>query len=350
MLSPPPTPPPPPPPPLPKPLFPLEDSASSDAVRDHHSYSPSILIIAAIVAAAIIAAASIHLLLRVISRSRSPPFDHHLASTSSSPSSSSSSSAPSSPCDQDPKSVIDSLPIFLLSSSTAKLSSSTSLDCAVCLSPFQLSDELRLLPACRHAFHSQCIDTWLKSSLSCPLCRSQISPVAAAPPPPPPADSSRSESFRVEIGSVSRRNDDHSAVPTSPHARSYSLGSSFEYVVEEEIEAVLARVRRRPQTEKSSEIQQAPQPPGEQLAELAGGSHRSWLRDYVDRLASSASSSFSSLGFSQRGTHRFDSTVVATGCSLATGGESWDLERNLHLHLEEEDGGFSAFYRWLVGA
>lgn len=114
---------------------------------------------------------------------------------------------------------------------------------------------------------------------------------------------------------------------------------------------MLARVRRHPPAEKSSEIEHSPPPPGEQLAEIAGGSHRSWLRDYIDRLASSASSSFSSLRFSQRGSHRFNSSAAAAaGGDVFAGGESWDLERNLHLHLEEEDGGFSAFYRWLVGA
>lgn len=47
-------------------------------------------------------------------------------------------------------------------------------DCSVCLSEFQESESLRLLPKCNHAFHLPCIDTWLKSHSSCPLCRSNI--------------------------------------------------------------------------------------------------------------------------------------------------------------------------------
>uniref|UniRef100_J3MCQ6 RING-type E3 ubiquitin transferase n=1 Tax=Oryza brachyantha TaxID=4533 RepID=J3MCQ6_ORYBR len=44
-------------------------------------------------------------------------------------------------------------------------------DCAVCLCEFDAEDRLRLLPLCGHAFHLHCIDTWLLSNSTCPLCR-----------------------------------------------------------------------------------------------------------------------------------------------------------------------------------
>ncbi|KVI08598.1 Zinc finger, RING/FYVE/PHD-type [Cynara cardunculus var. scolymus] len=47
-------------------------------------------------------------------------------------------------------------------------------DCSVCLSEFQDDESLRLLPKCSHAFHVPCIDTWLRSHTSCPLCRAPI--------------------------------------------------------------------------------------------------------------------------------------------------------------------------------
>lgn len=47
-------------------------------------------------------------------------------------------------------------------------------DCAVCLCAFSDSDVLRLLPLCSHTFHIHCIDTWLLSNSTCPLCRSLI--------------------------------------------------------------------------------------------------------------------------------------------------------------------------------
>ncbi|XP_022974726.1 RING-H2 finger protein ATL51-like [Cucurbita maxima] len=56
-------------------------------------------------------------------------------------------------------------------------------DCSVCLSEFEENESLRLLPKCSHAFHLPCIDTWLKSHSTCPLCRSNISPINLFPPP-----------------------------------------------------------------------------------------------------------------------------------------------------------------------
>lgn len=58
-------------------------------------------------------------------------------------------------------------------------------DCSVCLSEFQENESLRLLPKCNHAFHIPCIDTWLKSHASCPLCRAHIAPAAILPPQAP---------------------------------------------------------------------------------------------------------------------------------------------------------------------
>lgn len=47
-------------------------------------------------------------------------------------------------------------------------------DCAVCLCEFTEKDKLRLLPMCSHAFHLNCIDTWLQSNSTCPLCRGTL--------------------------------------------------------------------------------------------------------------------------------------------------------------------------------
>ncbi|KAM7268615.1 hypothetical protein ACFE04_010781 [Oxalis oulophora] len=47
-------------------------------------------------------------------------------------------------------------------------------DCAVCLCEFTEKDKLRLLPVCSHAFHIGCIDTWLLSNSTCPLCRGTL--------------------------------------------------------------------------------------------------------------------------------------------------------------------------------
>ena len=42
--------------------------------------------------------------------------------------------------------------------------------CAICLSEFEDGDELRFLECC-HRFHTECIDNWMKSKTTCPICK-----------------------------------------------------------------------------------------------------------------------------------------------------------------------------------
>ncbi|XP_057479435.1 RING-H2 finger protein ATL57-like [Actinidia eriantha] len=46
------------------------------------------------------------------------------------------------------------------------------IDCAICLGEFEEREMVKLIPHCGHAFHPECIDTWLSSRVTCPLCRS----------------------------------------------------------------------------------------------------------------------------------------------------------------------------------
>ncbi|KAL6012278.1 hypothetical protein ACLOJK_002756 [Asimina triloba] len=69
--------------------------------------------------------------------------------------------------------LIDALPIFLYKS---VVGFKHPFDCAVCLTEFHTDDKLRLLTKCCHAFHLDCIDTWLMSHSTCPLCRGSLLP------------------------------------------------------------------------------------------------------------------------------------------------------------------------------
>ncbi|KAL0720127.1 hypothetical protein Bca4012_034726 [Brassica carinata] len=69
--------------------------------------------------------------------------------------------------------VLEKIPIFVYSSETHQLPLE---ECSVCLSEFEEDDEGRLLPKCGHAFHVDCIDTWFRSSSTCPLCRAPVQP------------------------------------------------------------------------------------------------------------------------------------------------------------------------------
>ncbi|KAL3643103.1 hypothetical protein CASFOL_013918 [Castilleja foliolosa] len=69
------------------------------------------------------------------------------------------------------QSFIDTLPVF---NYKAIIGIKDPFDCAVCLCEFETEDKLRLLPKCSHAFHMECIDTWLLSHSTCPLCRASL--------------------------------------------------------------------------------------------------------------------------------------------------------------------------------
>ncbi|RCV27403.1 hypothetical protein SEVIR_5G326200v4 [Setaria viridis] len=49
-------------------------------------------------------------------------------------------------------------------------------ECAICLGNVQEGEVVRALPACGHVFHVPCVDTWLASSSSCPVCRAEVEP------------------------------------------------------------------------------------------------------------------------------------------------------------------------------
>lgn len=69
------------------------------------------------------------------------------------------------------QSFIDTLPIFQY---RTIIGVKDPFDCAVCLCEFEGDDKLRLLPKCSHAFHVDCIDTWLLTHSTCPLCRRSL--------------------------------------------------------------------------------------------------------------------------------------------------------------------------------
>ncbi|GMH13620.1 hypothetical protein Nepgr_015461 [Nepenthes gracilis] len=71
------------------------------------------------------------------------------------------------------RSVIESLPVFRFGSLTGQ---KEALECAVCLNWFEPVEVLRLLPKCKHAFHVECVDTWLDAHSTCPLCRYRVDP------------------------------------------------------------------------------------------------------------------------------------------------------------------------------
>ncbi|XP_052192175.1 E3 ubiquitin-protein ligase ATL4-like [Diospyros lotus] len=282
------------------------------------SASSSIVIVIIIVASAIIVSASIYFLLRYFSRHchrslRSVSVTEDVVPSRRDPCLYDRRASPS-------DDLINSLPLFTFGSVTGNI---TGGDCPVCLSKFEKNDRLRLLPLCCHAFHMQCIDAWLSSNQTCPLCRSTVHPTEADVMNKilSSTDHERGNSFRIEIGSVSRRRE---GSDSGDGRRSYSIGS-FEYIVDDGYELSVGSTHRRGPSDCTSvdkESTGVPEPPGENLAAEVGG--RSWLREYVDRFASISSRtvSFRSSGrFFTGSSRRSDSIVAVDDCETNRIGE-----------------------------
>jgi hypothetical protein len=45
--------------------------------------------------------------------------------------------------------------------------------CSICLEDFAQGDTRKILP-CLHGFHADCVDRWLRSNNSCPICKNRI--------------------------------------------------------------------------------------------------------------------------------------------------------------------------------
>ncbi|CAN8291891.1 unnamed protein product [Cochlearia groenlandica] len=74
-------------------------------------------------------------------------------------------------------SVIETFPTFRYSTVKTLRIGKEALECPVCLCEFEDDETLRLIPQCCHVFHPDCIDAWLRSHATCPLCRADLVPV-----------------------------------------------------------------------------------------------------------------------------------------------------------------------------
>jgi hypothetical protein len=45
------------------------------------------------------------------------------------------------------------------------------LECTICIELINKGQKAKILPLCRHCFHSSCIDQWLIAHSTCPVCR-----------------------------------------------------------------------------------------------------------------------------------------------------------------------------------
>lgn len=104
--------------------------------------------------------------------------------------------------------VIEKFPIFVYSDVKDLKIGKGALECAVCLSEFEDYETLRLLPKCDHVFHPDCIDAWLASHITCPVCRAKLAPESNHRVSEPSNDSNQPETSGAnEIGDQQQQNE-----------------------------------------------------------------------------------------------------------------------------------------------
>ncbi|CAM8974347.1 unnamed protein product [Rhodiola kirilowii] len=175
-------------------------------------------------------------------------------------------------------------------------------DCPICLSKFEPKDALRLLPICCHAFHAECVDVWLESNQSCPLCRSAIV-ASEAEILQKVLTASTTQTLRPDPGPTRSFIDQQTQSSVQPVS-----------LVRAESENKIDH----PNHDLNAEI----------------GANRSWLRDYMDTLSSRTVSLRSSTRYFTGSSRR----------SLAVPGDGyWDIEAS---RAGEE---ISEMFRWFSG-
>ncbi len=162
-------------------------AASSSSVKLH--VYPSVVVVLVVLSVVLFCSGLLHLLARCLGRrdrrrhASAPGAGGSTASGSNSPTSAAAAAAASNTLRGQlqhlfrmhdagvDQALIDTLPVFLYGTIRGLKDGA---DCAVCLSEFGEADRLRLLPKCKHAFHHDCIDTWLLANSTCPLCRQSL--------------------------------------------------------------------------------------------------------------------------------------------------------------------------------
>jgi len=66
------------------------------------------------------------------------------------------------------KCQVDVLPAYV-----SAISPSDENSCSICLECVAVGDNIRVLP-CGHEFHMDCVDKWLYSNATCPICKTSI--------------------------------------------------------------------------------------------------------------------------------------------------------------------------------
>nr|GEY92915.1 RING-H2 finger protein ATL66-like [Tanacetum cinerariifolium] len=65
---------------------------------------------------------------------------------------------------------INSIPITVHRS----MENNETLECSICLGVFDDGVKVKVLPSCCHRYHCECVDKWLITHSTCPICRTTV--------------------------------------------------------------------------------------------------------------------------------------------------------------------------------
>ncbi|OIW08016.1 hypothetical protein TanjilG_20117 [Lupinus angustifolius] len=135
----------------------------------HHTWQPSFAITTGAIIFALLILGLISIYIRNCTNSRyNPRTNNTLVGTTN------TSQRPCSCSQGITNELLNTFPILFYSTIKDLKMGKGSLECAVCLNDFKDYDTLRLLPKCNHVFHPSCIDSWLCSQVTCPVCRANL--------------------------------------------------------------------------------------------------------------------------------------------------------------------------------
>ncbi|KAF8759419.1 hypothetical protein HU200_010466 [Digitaria exilis] len=82
---------------------------------------------------------------------------------------------PSPAAAEETKRALEEIPVVVVAVPARDPGEEAEGECAVCLGEYAAGEEVRVLPACRHGFHRECVDRWLLTRApTCPVCRATV--------------------------------------------------------------------------------------------------------------------------------------------------------------------------------
>ncbi|KAL9996344.1 putative transcription factor C2H2 family [Helianthus debilis subsp. tardiflorus] len=125
-------------------------------------------------------------------------------------------------------SVIETFPTFVYSTVKGLKIGKGALECAVCLNEYEDEETIRLIPKCDHVFHPECIDAWLQSHVTCPVCRANLVPDSLNVVVSDPVSTSVNEEVVVNVQEQTESLNQSSMIPRLfDKFRSHSTGHSL---------------------------------------------------------------------------------------------------------------------------